>query len=313
MSAAHNPILSKKEFSFFDLFAPRPRPEPGIAIVLYRSNGETLTLMPGQHRLTAAELAWGQYKGFYKIDIAQRDFKFAVDLPCNNDAFFFRAEVLVVYQIADPAEIVRKQIKHVQAVLQPEIISRMRVMSRKYSATQSQEAERDINRYFKSGLKINGIFAKRIIANLALEAASREHIRTLEALKQQQEENILSLKIKKIKIEFYNELIKQGQWKILALHLAEHPNEVDIVAQRLMEMRLSELNHHRELLKSLFDEDLVEEFHIDKIRNRLLSVIESQIQGVQAQIQGVQQQKKLPSLETSSEDQKTLDKEKTTE
>ena len=68
MTSTYNPIISKEEIPRLRLFQPRPMPEPGIALVLFREGQPLVTLWPGD-RLTAGEVRWGNYKMIYKIDI----------------------------------------------------------------------------------------------------------------------------------------------------------------------------------------------------------------------------------------------------
>jgi hypothetical protein len=276
----HNPILGREDFPRISLFMSRPAVEPGIALVLFRENGEVLTLIQGQ-RLTAGDIAWGSYKGFYKVDIALHSFAFQVNVPCSKDAFNFQADVQVTYQVENPTEIVKCQIRDIQGVLQPEIIKQMRTISRKYNAEQSEEAEQEINNVFERGLRVNGILASRIVANLELEAASRDHLRVIQNIinqKAQQtvahELNIMKNKhdfeLNKIKMESYAPLIQEGQWNLLALHLAEHPDDVATISSMMTQQRQIELENQLKILKVMLEEDVIEGFHIEKVGKCML-------------------------------------------
>jgi hypothetical protein len=254
--------------------------EPGIALVLFRENGETLVLMQGQ-RLTAGDNAWGQYKGFYKVDVASHSFSFQVNIPCSKDAFNFKAEVQITYQVKDPKEVVKKQIRDVQGVLQPEIINQMRNISRKYNAEQSEEAEQEINRTFEHGLRVSGISASRIITNLELEATSRDHLRTIQSIQNQKvqqtaehELDVIKSKhdfeLKKLKMEFYAPLIEKGQWNLLALHLAEHPDDVATISNMITQQRQLELDNQLKMLKVMLEGDVIEGLHVEEVGKRVL-------------------------------------------
>ena len=87
-----NPILSKHDIPRFNLLSPRPRGEPGIAIVLFRDNGPSIAMKSGQS-FTAADVAWGNYKGYYRVDVGEHGFSFQTRIPCEKDAFHFEDRI----------------------------------------------------------------------------------------------------------------------------------------------------------------------------------------------------------------------------
>lgn len=278
--STNDPIIGTETFPKFNLFAPRPMVEPGQALVMYRDNGETLTLMPGQ-RITAGNIAWRDYKGYYKVDIGMHALDFQTRVPCNKDAFNFEAKVQVAYQVENPDVIVKNKIRDVLVALRPEIENRMRIISRKYNAEQSEDAEQEINKGFEKGLRVNGIFASQIVSNLELEAEAREHLRKIQSTKneivrQEVTHELEATKvryeneIKKQRMDFYTPLIKKGQWNLLALQLAEHPDDVVAIANMMNQQQQAERDNQLKLLKIMLDEDVVEGFQVDEVRKRVL-------------------------------------------
>jgi len=315
--SSHNPILSREEFPKISLFASRPIVEPGIALVLFREDGETITLMQGQ-RLTAGDIAWGQYKGFYKVDVASHSFSFQINVPCSKDAFNFKAEVQITYQVEDPREIVKKQTRDVQGVLQPEIINQMRTISRKYNAQQSEEAEQEINKAFKRGLRVGGILASRIMTNLELETASREHLRTIHGIENQKAEQTATyeldiikskhdFELKKLKMEFYAPLIEKGQWNLLALHLAEHPDDVATITNMITQQRQLELENQLKMLKVMLEGDVIEGLHVEEVGKRVLQRLVDSLGPLDTKaLSGDNSPKKLPSKTSGKKKVKDL-------
>lgn len=278
--APHNPILEQSDFFKLKLFASRPSLEPGIALVLSRESGEIVTLLKGQ-RITIADVALGKYKWYYKIDIALHTFNFKADIPCRKGAFDFKADVQLNYQVHEPEEIVKHQIKDIHEFIQPEIISRMRKISRNFESHESEAAEMEINSQFEKNLMINGILINRIIVNLDLEDSSRQYVRTKEDFERQKDlqkaegelvivRDDLDVERKRKKMEFYSPLIREGQWQLLALHLTEHPEDVTTITQMLSRQHQDEMQNQLVLLKVMLEEDAIEGFQLEDVRKRVL-------------------------------------------
>lgn len=275
-----NPILSKEQFPALSLFKPRPTGEPGVALVLYRDGGTSIALSPGQ-KLTASDIAWGNYKGYYRIDVAEHRYTFQVSVPCDKDAFNFQAEVNVTYRIDDPKDIVDKQVQDTEIILKTEIVRRIRSISRRYNAKQSEAAEDSINEILSKGLKASGILASKISVDLQLEDASKQHLRDLQTIddnkvRQIKEHELLTLNDKldierqKIKMEFYGPLIKEGQWQMLAFQLSKNPNDVATIINAISNQRQLEFNQQLQMLKAMLDGDVIEGWQMEDISKQVL-------------------------------------------
>ena len=292
--SAYDPIVGTGDFPKLNLFGSRPTVEPGVALVVYSDKGDVLALMPGQ-RLTAGDVAWKNYKGYFKVDIGVHNLEFQTKVPCNKDAFSFEAKLLITYQIEKPDVIVKNKIRDVLAALKPEIENRMRTISRKYSADQSEDAEQEINNSFKSGLHVNGIFASQIISNLELPAEAREHIHKiqsarneiarqevayeLESTKLRYDNDLATAKLKhenelkKQRMDFYAPLLKKGQWNLLALQLSEHPEDVASIVNFINQEHQAERDNQLKMLKIMLEEDVVEGFQVEEVRKRILQKV----------------------------------------
>lgn len=281
MSESHNLIIGK-ETPRLRLFRPRPVPEPGTALVLYREGQPLITLWPGD-RLTSGEVAWGNYKTIYKVDITEHSFSFNCNLPCRGEAFEFHARVHVTYSVENPALIVEHNITDARAVLEPLIINVMRNVSRKYEVEQSAEAEEAIIKTVREAIKKydTGLKLVRFVAELSLEDEARNHIRRLKQIKRAQEieskqAELEKLRIKQkeeltqMKMEFYSTLIKEGQWRLLALQLANHPDDVAAIIQMINQQRQAELENQLKALKIMLEEDVIEVYQLEEAGKRVL-------------------------------------------
>lgn len=275
-------LIISKETPQLRLFRPRPTPEPGIALVLFREGQPLITLWPGD-RLTSGEVSWGNYKTLYKVDITEHSFSFNCMLPCQGEAFEFRAQVDVTYSVENPSLIVERNITDARIVLEPLIVDTMREVSRKYDVEQSAEAEKSIkeqvleeSRKYNTGLKI-----LRFMVKLSLEEATRNHIRKIKDIERTKESELkqaelekqrieLEVERTKMRLEFYLPLIKEGQWQLLALQLANHPDDVVAVAQMIRQHRQADMENQLKALKIMLEEDVIEGFQMEEAGKRVL-------------------------------------------
>jgi hypothetical protein len=313
MADTYNPIIGKEEIPRLRLFQPRPTPEPGVALVLFREGQPLVTLWPGD-RLTAGEVRWGNYKTIYKIDITEHSFDFNCTLPCESDAFDFHAEVQVTCTVGDPATIVERNITDARAALEPSILGTMRKVSRDYDVEKSAAAEKAIIEAVQREEYGIGIGPTRFMVKLSLEADARAHIRELRQierdkvrqkreaeLERQREE--LELERMKIKMDFYTPLIRDGHWQLLALQLTNRPEDVPAVLQMLNQERQADMDRQLTTLKILLEEDALEGFQIEEAGRRIL---QSLVDGFAATpVQALDSPEERKALPTQTEDAST--------
>ena len=280
MTTSFNPIISEEQVPRLTLFQPRPAPEPGIALVLYREGQRAIALWPGD-RMTAGEVRWGRYKKIYKVDVAEHFFSFDCTLPCQSDAFDFQAQAQVTYAVNNPAAIVENKVTNARAVLEPLITDAMREVSRRYDVEKSETAEREIAKTVKSKPHDMGFELKRFVVNLRLEADARAYLRQLRQYDRdkvlaskdaelQKQLDQLEMDRLKIKMEFYGPLIKQGQWQLLSMQLSNRPEDLPGIIQMLDQQRQLEMKHQLEALKIMLDEDAIEGFQLEDTGKRVL-------------------------------------------
>jgi len=314
MADTYNPIIGKEEIPRLRLFQPRPTPEPGVALVLFREGQPPVTLWPGD-RLTAGEVRWGNYKVVYKVDVTEHSFSSDCTLPCESDAFDFHAEVQVTWAVDDPALIVERNVTDARTALEPLIIRTMRSVSRRYGVEASSTAEEGIiqaveNETYDVGIKLN-----RFVVELRLEKDARDYIRKQEEIRRrtildkaeigrQREveaaqatlgeerrkfreaedqwererkklEEQAELERQKMRMEFYGPLIEKGNWQLLAFHLANHPDDVPGVIQTMRQQRQIELEYNLKALEGLLAKAGLEEWEVQEPAKELLRHIAS--------------------------------------
>jgi hypothetical protein len=257
-----NPILSKHEIPKFNMFSKPPRGEPGVAIVLYRDHGASAALNPGKP-LSMADLAWGKFAGYYRVDVGTHEFEFRINIPSKENGLNFDAKVDIVYFVSEPSIVVDKQIRDPEALLKAYATETMRSISRRHEIDRSEDAEQEISNSFRRGYNLNGISISKINVELSPDAEANTHIRGkgLDRLRFEREKN---------QAQLYKSLIQQGEWELLAFKLAKNPDDVDQVIESMNLQRRRDLENYLFTIKQLEDNDIVEGFQVSDQAKRLL-------------------------------------------
>jgi len=90
-------------------------------------------------------------------------------------------------------------------------------------------------------------------ATAALELEKQKHVLEQGRIQAQHE-----LEVEEIRLEFYKPLVRQGSWDVLALELANNPEDVTRVATMMREMRDQEINARLKILEIALDKDAIE-------------------------------------------------------
>lgn len=303
MTDTYNPILSKEDIKRWGLLQKRPIPEPGIALVFSGEGQPLLTLMQGQMGITRGEMVWGKYNLLYKVDLNEHPLSFQFKLPCATDAFDFQAELKFICSVQQPEKIVSRGITDVQLFLEPIMAEVMRDISRKYQVEKSADAEHDISVRVKKAIYAEGFQVYRFVLTLSLEQEIRERIREkkriedkteietkkinsqkkieqeaqslemqrqlfeMERIKMQEQ---FELERTKMKLEFYTPLLQAGNWQMLALQLAQNPQDAAFIAQEINKQKQIDRENQMRMLKMLLEEDAIEGSQVSEVGKRVL-------------------------------------------
>jgi len=303
MTNTYNPILSKEDIKRLGLLQKRPIPEPGIALVFSSEGQPLITIMQGQRGITRGEMLWGKYNFLYKIDLTEHPLSFQFKLPCATDAFDFHAELKFICSVNDPEKIVSRGVSDVRLFLEPLMEEVMRNISRNYQVEESADAERDISIRLKRAIYDEGFQVNRFVLTLSLEQEIRDRIRekkriedsteiqtqqiksqkkveqeaqSLEMQRQlfemerQKLQEQFELERMKIKLEFYTPLLQAGNWQMLALQLAQNPQDVAFIAQEINRQKQLDRDNQMQMLKILLEEDALEGSQINEVGKRVL-------------------------------------------
>jgi hypothetical protein len=282
MTSTYNPILGERKVSPFGFFR-RPFPaRAGTALVLYRS-GQPLTVVWPSQRVPRQ--IWRSAK-VYLVDISEHTLEFTVELPARSDLQTFDARVWLTSRVVDPEKVVLNNVTDVLAVCEPMIIGRIRQISRRYGINEASAAEEAIqNELTEFSLANHGLEISRSIVILSVGKETSSYLEHRRSFQFEQERVQDSLRAERERVQreisFYAPLVEGGIGSLLALQLAQHPEDVPRVIEMLRESENVTIDRQMRLLESLLREQQLEQFQVDDIARltvqRLVESLETNV------------------------------------
>jgi len=281
MTSGYNPIIGRpEEIPVFSLLAPRPRPEPGIALVLIRDGQASTVLLPGD---TAAlrQVRWSSYQWAIRVDVGTRAFSFKCVLPSQNTGLNFQAEIHITYRVTNPLGVVQRRITNANVILETLLVQRMRAESRKYPLHESVEAEQKICDAALNQPRLDNFTISTFLVNLTADEKEIEHAHRMRELERNREYEKRSLEwrveadklqaaLRRQSIDFYNQLTTPGIEQLLMLNLADRPEDVRSVLEMLDKHFDAERDHWFKMFELLRNADGIEPQDLQELRRQIL-------------------------------------------
>ena len=290
MANIFNPILQTQEIKPFSTSTPSPA--PGRAMVLAGKNQPMLVIRHGEGggpKLT--QLFTGAYKWLYEIDVTEQQLTFDELLQSRDNFLAFRASITLACVANDPAAIVANNITDALRVLRPLIGKAIADLAVQYSLEQLEQFRQAVDRQGLAQSTTAGFSIRHFSCQLSLTkeaekiAAARamqrtEHQRAKEQVKLDEE-------IKDIKAERAIKIIDGGAKRALAEYLAENPDKVMDVAEKLSGLHQREQEwRQREsellLLADKLDDPDIRNMFIEKVTGKPLPQLSSGTPGTNA-------------------------------
>lgn len=303
---AANALITKLEPSRTDLFRDRPMPGGERATVYLDRRGQ---LYQSDRPLTAGEIAMNRPRSVYLVDTAVHPYALALDLPAQEDAFPFHAEVMARWRIGNPCEAVHTSLVDAGHVLAPYLRQTLRGISNSYAIEERPAAERAMIRYFSDqgplmlaqgvqlvqcsvSLTLDGPALEELRKRKQHEWNAQEYVRQTTSIHQNAElervnetnrqereraEAEHQLRLTKRRMDFYGQALEGGQDALVALQLASSPGEVNNVLALFMQRDRTDFETAKELLNSLLENRLVNHSDVQGIMSQASSVIANQL------------------------------------
>jgi hypothetical protein len=218
-----------------------------------------------------------RFVAVYEVSTDPHAFQLNVPLPSEVDSFEFEVTADVSWRVAHPALFVRSQERDVPGLLTREILPLMREAGRSHPIDASAEAERAVQRVVREATWLGQAQGLGVTCSIRLrrDATERSHqarLRTarheVEAAKPEHAAALLretyEAERRAEQIRFYELTLTRGGTAALALHLAAHPDETQLVLEHLQSDQNRLLDTQVSLINQALESKRLEDYHLDK-------------------------------------------------
>jgi hypothetical protein len=285
-----DPVAVVRQVTRFDHYTRRPTTNADRALVFTTGSGVVDAFLPPL-RPSRTELATRNYRAVYEIDMGIHHLTMAEQLPSHGDAFSFRAEVDITWQVIDPAQVVRSGLRDVPALISPRIQSLMRSASRKFPVEQSAEAEAAVQDRLLGATVAEDVGLRvHCTARLDLDEAARAQqtrLRTIDydkeaAVPQFEYDLLISRQEQQLlaqKAEFYRYYLERGGIQQWAIQVAGHPEDVRHALESLREDERRTVGQQLHLIDKLLDNGEAESFQLEEAGREVLRQMKAILAG----------------------------------
>jgi hypothetical protein len=279
MTETYNPILGKETVPIWHFLSLHLRPAQNQAHVFFQRGKSPITLRPDDGQ-AARQVRWGSYEVRYAVDTSEHFVGFDCKLPSDNDVLEFQADVQLTCRVHDPVIVVKRNMTDASAALKPSLVRVMSQASRECDGTikQRSNAEGAVSRAVMKRQFLVGFEITSFALRLSLAEEEQNHLRSLRQIERDMEREIKEAVLWRLRdkneitrrgtsINFFNELYEKGYGHLLMLYLAQHPEQIREVAQLLVHVRRDEQKHWLQALEKLQAADVLEEHHLQELRN----------------------------------------------
>ncbi|MFL1902466.1 hypothetical protein ACJWDR_25685 [Streptomyces tauricus] len=211
------------------------------ALVFVTRKGAYKTFLPPSRPTTVRH-----FVALYEVDTDPHAFQLNVPLPSLVDSFEFEVTADVAWRVADPERFVRSQERDVPALLTRELLPVMRKASREHLIAASARAEQAVQQAVKDASSIGVAQGLQVTCAIRLrrDATERSHQARLRTARHEAEaarpeheassrREAYEAERRAAQIDFYESTLARGGVAALALHLAAHPEETQLVLEHL--------------------------------------------------------------------------------
>jgi hypothetical protein len=233
-----------------------------------------------------------------------------MELPSQEEAFFFLASMRVAWQVSDPIAAVRARLTGPQHAIKLHLEHRLREITRKFDVENSAAAERQVNSEYGEReipvseaivvkrcsvvLTLNKLagehIAKRVTAvfereSIVMAQVTERHSHQLELqraefrqqLAEMQQRHELDMKQQRMRV--YADALRADNLNVLALRLSDNSEDVNEVINLIMDQRKLEYDSAKAVLDSLLNANLLNHKHVAAIMANASNVVIDNVRG----------------------------------
>lgn len=265
-------ILQEQTIKTFEFAHRRAPMRAHTALVLLTARGELQVVHPSE-RPTAGEWFWKRVRTVYEVDLGQHFSNFAADIPSRGDGLPFHATVNLQWRVEEPSQLVRWGIATSQALIdaiRPELLERMRKVSRQFDVHDSEATENKINTNFDPPLGANLGLWTRPYVWLSLEQSTIDHARDMLGLKRRKEIEEGHQGLLSSRISFYQGIISSGDVEQFAMQIAHNRNDLSAAIKAFHNARNTDYRNVIDFFAKLTESGLIERYEMsDRVQEAL--------------------------------------------
>ncbi|MYS89498.1 MULTISPECIES: hypothetical protein [Streptomyces] len=218
-----------------------------------------------------------RYIAVYEVDTDPHAFQLNVPLPSLVDSFEFEVTADIGWRVAHPALFVRSQERDVPGLLTRELLPLMRAAGRCHPIEAGAEAEQAVQQAVRDATWLGQAQGLHVTCSIRLrhDATERSHqarLRTarheLEAAKPEHAAALLresyEAERRAERVRFYELTLARGGTAALAVHLAAHPDETQLVLDHLQAGQNRLLDTQVSLINQALENKQLEGYQLDE-------------------------------------------------
>ena len=250
METTYDPILGGPEQLPYLQLRPLAPPRLGTALVLISSRGELVACPAGA---PVPAIRFGNYRAAYYIDIAEHQLALDAQLPSSDPGFVFYAHLTYRCRITDAAQVAARQIRNVAELLGPRLITAMRAATRRIDISHSADAEEAVQNALRSGPFDPAV--EITVGSVEFPVYADEAAASGRTFREAHRTNRLN----EMKVGPMRELLAGGSPDLLALHLANHPDDTGPVMEMIVAGDIAEAQNMLRAISIMYGRDGGEE------------------------------------------------------
>ncbi|WP_420035117.1 hypothetical protein ACN2WE_24315 [Streptomyces sp. cg28] len=229
-----------------------------------------------------------RYTALYEVDTDPHSFVLAVPVPSDDDSFEFELTADVTWRVIHPGLFVRSQERDVPALITRKLLPLIRGAGRLHPIDASAGAEQAVRRAVDAATELGSAEGLRVTCSLRLrrDADERSHQARLRKARHEEEASVQEHKAVQSReryqaerraetIESYESILARGGTAALALHLAAHPDETQLVLELLQADRLKQTDTQVHFIDQALERDRLEDHHLEESNHLVAELLKS--------------------------------------
>jgi hypothetical protein len=209
---------------------------------------------------------FGNYRSAYYIDTAEHQLVLDTQLPSSDPGFVFQVHLTYRCQVTDAKQVASRQIHDVGDLLAPRLIAAMRAATRRLDISEAADAEEAVQDALDAAAYDPAVTIT--IGSVEFPVQAEEASASGRTFRETHRTNRLNV----MKVGPMRELLAGGSPDLLALHLANHPEETGPVMEMIVAGDIAEAQNMLQAISIMYGRSSSDEepFETRDERKRLM-------------------------------------------